>query len=413
MWENSLEKLKILNYESEYCVKRGKRPLSRIHFVFPGQNLSNQFDDYMDLCGWLCAEISNDPNLFKRDPFDDPNTAANKLMLALRKLDCRLSFPAQKMKTAYGEPVCSVLDFLTDKALAAKKFRWSAPIYTEPDKTQVADADDDADMADIEDEVDGAVDEEILFQEDGRLESSEVSIDQSGHQILQPQIDPIEWKTELERVGPILKANQPLATNEWRAHVDTTVTNKAHIERVLADTQGDLRVMNRYSTDFNCFAFNPRREVTEELNKMRSKEKYMNNQFSLLGQEYREVKLRLEELDAKSKHTTESVSKLTNDLAEVTERLEEMKESFESKDSGIHDTSPLVRIKSALQQIKSEIHAFDMRIGVVAHSVLVARVSSSTRRRIGASKNARRRQQKQRRDIRGGYGDYSGGEDDY
>ena len=118
---------------------------------------------------------------------------------------------------------------------------------------------------------------------------------------------------------------------------------------------------------------------------MRSKEKYMNNQFSLLGQEYKEVKLRLEEFDAKSKHTTENVSKLTNDLSEVTERLDEMKESFESKDSGIHDTSPLVRIKSALQQIKSEIHAFDMRIGVVSHSVLVARVSSSTRRRIASS----------------------------
>ena len=63
MWENSLEKLKILNYENEYCAKRDKRALSRIHFVFPGQNLSNQFDDYMDLCGWLCTEIFNDPNL--------------------------------------------------------------------------------------------------------------------------------------------------------------------------------------------------------------------------------------------------------------------------------------------------------------------------------------------------------------
>ena len=30
------------------------------------------------------------------------------------------------------------------------------------------------------------------------------------------QIDPIEWKTELERVGPKLKAQQVLATNEWR-----------------------------------------------------------------------------------------------------------------------------------------------------------------------------------------------------
>jgi hypothetical protein len=59
-------------------------------------------------------------------------------------------------------------------------------------------------------------------------------------------VDPIIWKTELERVGPKLKAKQRLPTNEWRSHVDLTVTSKGHIEKVLSDTQGDLRGLNRY-----------------------------------------------------------------------------------------------------------------------------------------------------------------------
>ncbi len=105
-----------------------------MYFVFPGSNLSSQFDDFMDISSWLCNEISKDPNLFKREQFDDPNTVSNKLMLALRQLDCRLNFPAQKLRTPYGEVACSVLDFLTEKALASKSFKFNQPSYPEVDK---------------------------------------------------------------------------------------------------------------------------------------------------------------------------------------------------------------------------------------------------------------------------------------
>jgi hypothetical protein len=58
-------------------------------------------------------------------------------------------------------------------------------------------------------------------------------------------VDPIAWKTELERVGPKLRAQQQLSTNEWRAHVDQTVTNNQQIEKVLGETQNDLSIMNK------------------------------------------------------------------------------------------------------------------------------------------------------------------------
>jgi len=136
------------------------------------------------------------------------------------------------------------------------------------------------------------------------------------------------------------------------------------------------------------------REISEELNKMRNKERYMNNQFTALCHEYKEVKTKYEGLEGSSSKTNETVVKLTNDLAEVTERLDELKENFDSRDSGMHDTSPLVRIKAALQQIKAEVHEFDLRLGVVSHSVLAARVASSNRKRVGAAQNARKRRQK-------------------
>ena len=110
----------------------------------------------------------------------------------------------------------------------------------------------------------------------------------------------------------------------------------------------------------------------------------------------------MEELERKSGGTNEKVAKLTNELAELTEKLDDMKESFESKDSGMNDTSPLVRIKAALQQIKSEISAFDLRIGVVSHSLLSARVTAAHRRRMGAVQKARKRHGKNKKGGNGG-----------
>jgi hypothetical protein len=162
------------------------------------------------------------------------------------------------------------------------------------------------------------------------------------------------------------------------------------------------------------------RHVSDELNKMRMKEKYLNNQHNTMGLAYIEVikpikpiyamlicvlnpslclsqvKHKLEELERKSSSAHESVAKLTNDLAEVTEKLDDLKESFESKDSGLHDTSPLVKIKAGLQQIKSDIHSFDMRIGVVAHSLLAARVNDHNRLRASAVTKNRPRHNKQK-----------------
>jgi hypothetical protein len=161
---------------------------------------------------------------------------------------------------------------------------------------------------------------------------------------------------------------------------------------------------------------------------MRSKERYVNNQFTTACHDYKEVshspptlclslhpsppslppkiKSKLEDLEKRSTTANESVVKLTNDLAETTERLEELKESFESKDSGMNDTSPLVRMKGALQQIKKEIYDYELRIGVVSNTVLMARINTTQRKRIGAVNNAKKRRQKGKKQTGGGSSNY-------
>lgn len=129
MWENTLEKLKILNYEQNFCGNGKHQPLSRIHFVVPAKNQSSQFDDFIDLCSWLCTVITKNTETFRRDQYDDPNTITNKLLLALRQLDFKGSFPSQKLRTPHGESACMVMEFLVDKALDTKGFKFATPVY--------------------------------------------------------------------------------------------------------------------------------------------------------------------------------------------------------------------------------------------------------------------------------------------
>lgn len=132
-WETSLEKLKILNYEQSFCNSK-RLPFNRIHFILPAKNLSAQFDDFIDICQWLFSEITKKNDFFRRDQYDDPNTVCNKLLLALRQLDFRPSFPSQKLKTPNGESVLLVLEFLIDKALETNSFKFNAPVYLDKAK---------------------------------------------------------------------------------------------------------------------------------------------------------------------------------------------------------------------------------------------------------------------------------------
>ncbi len=243
MWENSLEKLKILNYENTFCKKFNRKPYNRVHFVHPTSNASHQFDDFSALCSWLCSEITSKPDTFKPEQYDDPNTVVNKLVLALRQFDYRSTFPPQKLKTPHGEPTCTILEFLTDKVLEVKGFQWGTPVHLNDEDVEQAQGDDQEEEDVIEDEaLGGAPDEDVYFEEPSRIEGS---IDLANHQILQAAIDPLEWKTELERVGPKLRSNVVPSNNEWRAHVDQTVTSKGHIEKLMGESQGDLQSLNK------------------------------------------------------------------------------------------------------------------------------------------------------------------------
>ncbi|CAM9905473.1 unnamed protein product, partial [Laminaria digitata] len=243
-------------------------------------------------------------------------------------------------RQAYGEAVCSVLNFLTDKALAASGHVWRRPVYAAEDAAEEAEPVDDCDMADIVDEAEVEEEEEEQdFAEINKAEEDEDNgISDSQAAMLEAKIDPVEWKRELERVGPRLKMAASTAGKEWRGHVEHTKKHEEAIQLALPVTTTQLALIGA--------------EVTESVEKMRAKERFINSQHDGLREEYRQLHSELKAVEAKHETTSGSVGDLTEALAGLSDELQELKEKMDSKGDSMSEASPLVSIKQALQQIK-------------------------------------------------------------
>lgn len=207
LWEVALDRLKALNYEAEYCDVKNQVPFSRPFFAVQSNHAGHQFAAFVSLVSWLMRVCGED---FVIDKYDDPNTSSNKMMLALKRLGFVGDFPAQKLKQAYGEATCLVLDFLTQAALEKRGFRWATPVYPESEYVEEADVDEGADLgADIDDDIEVESEEEdAMYMEVTRKDLRREELEGSTRQLLEGAKDPAAqaaWKTELERVAPRLK----------------------------------------------------------------------------------------------------------------------------------------------------------------------------------------------------------------
>ncbi|KAG2458182.1 IFT57 protein, partial [Polypterus senegalus] len=113
-------------------------------------------------------------------------------------------------------------------------------------------------------------------------------------------------------------------------------------------------------------------EISKTLEKVASREKYINNQVKDLIQEYRGAQSYLSEAKDRYQQVSGGVTERTRALAEISEDLEKIKQEMEEKGSSMSDGAPLVRIKQSLTKLKQEIVQMDIRIGVVEHTLLQA-----------------------------------------
>ena len=115
-------------------------------------------------------------------------------------------------------------------------------------------------------------------------------------------------------------------------------------------------------------------EISKTLEKISSREKYLNSQLESQLTEYRNLSQALAQNKEQYKQVSGGVSERSRVLAQITDNIESLKSEMEERGSSMTDGSPLVNIRKGLSRVRQEILGMDVRIGVLEHTVMQARL---------------------------------------
>lgn len=362
--EDLLDKLKLLDYETEVLVKHNMKPLSRHYFVsspYTTNNPGEQFYMFGVIAAWLitlCGRSFEPPQ-----EQDDPNAIVSNILSHLRALGGVVDFPPYKLKSGSGEHACYVLDRLADEALTSKKFVWKRPLYPSEEWEDESLVEDEAELtvSKVEEITEEDEEEDVIDLEElkSRTNKSETH-GERPEMILESVTDSAQWNLEVERVLPLLRVTIPSDIKDWRLHVSQMHQHQDGIKTSLKEAKGYLdKLVN---------------EITKSQEKVSSREKYINTQLEHLITEYRNAQSKLSEVKELYQQGSGEVTKRTQILTEISEELDKVKQEMEEKGSSMSDGAPLVKIRQSLTKLKQEIQEMDVQLGVIEHALLQAKL---------------------------------------
>ncbi|XP_019625993.1 PREDICTED: intraflagellar transport protein 57 homolog isoform X2 [Branchiostoma belcheri] len=367
--EDLVDKLKLLQYEDGFIKGWGFKPLPRHYFAIP-TNPGEQFYAFTSLCAWLITKGGK--HFDQPQEYDDPNATISNILDEVRRLGGAVDFPPSKLKQGCGEHAVYVLDKLADEAMTSTGFAWEKPVYPEEEMEEETMVDDDAELTlnKVEDEMmldDDEIEEEETFLDLEGLKKQSMKNESEGSkpvEIMESTTDAAEWKLEVERVLPSLKVHIKADNKDWRAHFEQMLQHRDGIEHSLTETRGHLDKLHQ--------------EITRTLEKIGSREKYINNQLESFLQEFRAMQDQLAQAKEKYREGSGGVTERTRELALITEELEQVKSEMEERGTSMTDGTPLVKIKQALTRLKTEMTQMDIRMGVVEHTLNQAKLKDKS-----------------------------------
>ena len=95
--------------------------------------------------------------------------------------------------------------------------------------------------------------------------------------------------------------------------------------------------------------------------------------------QYRDATDRLESLRTQHADLSSTVERQNEELADLTDRLHATKKSTRDKGRRMTDTTPLIRIKTAIQTVREEMQDMGVRIGILGHLLLQSQLAMAKR----------------------------------
>ena len=179
---------------------------------------------------------------------------------------------------------------------------------------------------------------------------------------LEAKSNPADWALELERVGPLLKFKNIPANKEWRTHLEQAQKHGAAINEAFPSCKAALEKIGA--------------NLKRASEKISAKERSLNKEFEHLGGDFRAKQTQLDAIQESYNNLTREVSQLQAELTEKTDAIEAIKSSVSDRNNTMTDVSPLRKLNLALGQLRKEVARMELRIGVVAQTLLQAKLKS-------------------------------------
>mmetsp|Transcript_3225 Transcript_3225/g.6890 ORF Transcript_3225/g.6890 Transcript_3225/m.6890 type:complete len:422 (+) Transcript_3225:27-1292(+) len=345
---NSFYKLQYLQYHQHFVKGLQKDPIRRDHFVFPGENRSVQFAQFVDIALWLLSVVNENEPFSDFDEFDDPGTIVQKLVIEMQKIGYNSTFPETKLIMGYGEATTAALDFLTDQALEKTGFQFEAPEYGTSQHDGGHDGDDD----EIADET-GMNESMSMSDDDPDVDDSSSERDAKR---IKSNVDQVEWKAELDRVSQrLIVPKATIGDKNWRSFLDSSMEH--------------LRMMDEVSKSLEPQLQHISRTVSGDIEQIATKEAIVNQNFRKQIDEFQNEKLQQLKLEKSHEERTERKKELAEKLDQTLKELEEVKKMMDERGNSMTDTTPLVQMRESLQRLRDENKELDIRIGVLDYTI--------------------------------------------
>lgn len=147
-------------------------------------------------------------------------------------------------------------------------------------------------------------------------------------EILESNTDANEWKLEVERVLPQLKVTIKTDHKDWRTHIEQMHNYQESIDESLKDTK------NYFEKLYD--------EISRTLEKIGSREKYINNQLEEPMQAFRNYQDRLAEIKETYRSRSTGINERAQMLAKVTSELQRVKEEMEEAGQSMTDGCKII-----------------------------------------------------------------------
>ncbi|ORZ39111.1 intra-flagellar transport protein 57-domain-containing protein [Catenaria anguillulae PL171] len=383
------------------------------------------------------------------DPNVTANNAAAVLKTAgIPPPSTEADWNPSKLRQGYGESVLAALTGMADRALKGSGFAFKKPVFDKNEQFEEAQTDDAAEIGNpgTSTDTDDIPEDETLFgghgggladvdQDQPHLDAdADTNVDSvlsgifrksaiaSSMSPASPQRpataaarsmprlamikgrsqtnlgaggasnDPEAWRAEVERVTPRLKVHLKDDHKQWRVHVSAMGEYRALIANEWGWGEGSGSTSTSPSTSSQASGVGGKAIVTRlltdldsTLEKLRSRESYVNTQLDALVDAYREVQSRLGALRLEYNTGSEKMGALAQDLQRVGYELDQVKSLMDDLGSGMTDSKPLLNIKSTLQRLKAELKQMEVRRGVLEHQLMSGRIRHKTRQVVASS----------------------------